>query len=84
MIYRFGDCLLDTNLCTLQRGGQTFRLRLKVFRMCLYLLEHRDRVVSREELCAEVWPGQAGGVPEHRASARDSLRRPCDERGCCG
>jgi TolB-like protein/DNA-binding winged helix-turn-helix (wHTH) protein len=58
MIYRFGDCFLDTNLCTLQRGGQTFRLRLKVFRMCLYLLEHRDRVVSREELCAQVWPGQ--------------------------
>ena len=26
--------------------------------MCLYLLEHRDRVVSREELCAQVWPGQ--------------------------
>ena len=58
MIYRFGDCILDTNLCTLERGGQTFRLRLKVFRMCLYLLEHRDRVVSREELCAQVWPGQ--------------------------
>jgi len=58
MIYRFGDCTLDTNLYTLQRGGQTFRLRLKVFRMCLYLLEHRDRVVPREELCTQVWPGQ--------------------------
>ena len=58
MIYRFGDCTLDTNLYTLQRGGQTFRLRLKVFRMCRYLLEHRDRVVSREELCTQVWPGQ--------------------------
>jgi len=26
--------------------------------MCLYLLEHRDRVVSREELCAQLWPGR--------------------------
>ena len=58
MIYHFGDCALDTNLCTLQRDGQTYRLRLKVFRMCLYLLEHRDRVVSRDELCTQVWPGQ--------------------------
>ena len=58
MIYRFVDCALDTNLYTLQRGGQEFRLRLKVFRMCLYLIEHRDRVVSREELCTQVWPGQ--------------------------
>ena len=58
MIYRFGDCELDTGLYTLQRGGQTIRLRPKVFRLCLYLLEHRDRVVTREELCAKVWPEQ--------------------------
>lgn len=58
MIYVFGDCELDTCLYTLQRVGQTIRLRPKVFRVCLYLLEHRDRVVSREELCAQVWSGQ--------------------------
>mgnify|MGYP001569428749 CR=1 FL=1 len=58
MIYAFGDCELDTCLYSLQRAGQTIRLRPKVFRVCLYLLEHRDRVVSREELCAQVWPGQ--------------------------
>jgi TolB-like protein/DNA-binding winged helix-turn-helix (wHTH) protein/Flp pilus assembly protein TadD len=58
MIYRFGDCELDTGLYTLQRGGQTIRLRPKVFRLCLYLLEQRDRVVTREELCAKVWPEQ--------------------------
>jgi TolB-like protein/DNA-binding winged helix-turn-helix (wHTH) protein len=58
MIYHFGECELDTQLYSLQRGGQTIRLRPKVFRMCLYLLEHRDRVVSREELCAQLWPGR--------------------------
>src|SRR5688572_12270607 len=58
MIYHFADCALDTNLYTLQRDGQTYRLRVKVFRMCLYLLEQRDRVVSRDELCTQVWPGQ--------------------------
>jgi TolB-like protein/DNA-binding winged helix-turn-helix (wHTH) protein len=58
MNYRFGDCELDTGLYVLQRGGKTIRLRPKVFRVCLYLLEHRDRVVSREELCQQVWSGQ--------------------------
>jgi TolB-like protein/DNA-binding winged helix-turn-helix (wHTH) protein/Flp pilus assembly protein TadD len=58
MIYVFGDCELDTCLYALQRAEQTIRLRPKVFRVCLYLLEHRERVVSREELCAQVWPGQ--------------------------
>jgi TolB-like protein/DNA-binding winged helix-turn-helix (wHTH) protein len=58
MIYHFGECTLDTQLYSVQRGGQTIRLRPKVFRMCLYLLEHRDRVVPREELCAQLWPGR--------------------------
>src|SRR5262245_41944469 len=58
MIYRFSECELDTSLYTLQRRGQTIRLRPKVFRVCLHLLEHRDRVVTREELCAQVWPDQ--------------------------
>ncbi|MGH8065668.1 MAG: tetratricopeptide repeat protein [Candidatus Entotheonellia bacterium] len=58
MIYVFGECALDTCLYTLQRAGQTIRLRPKVFRVCIYLLEHRERVVSRDELCAQVWPEQ--------------------------
>jgi TolB-like protein/DNA-binding winged helix-turn-helix (wHTH) protein/Flp pilus assembly protein TadD len=58
MIYVFGDCELDTCLYTLRHAGKTIRLRPKVFRVCLYLVEHRDRVVSRDELCAQVWPGQ--------------------------
>jgi TolB-like protein/DNA-binding winged helix-turn-helix (wHTH) protein/Flp pilus assembly protein TadD len=58
MIYAFDECELDTCLYTLQRAGQTIRLRPKVFRVGLYLLEHRERVVSRDELCAQVWPGQ--------------------------
>jgi TolB-like protein/DNA-binding winged helix-turn-helix (wHTH) protein len=58
MIYHFGECALDTHLYSVHRGGQTIRLRPKVFRMCLYLLEHRDRVVSREELCTQLWPGR--------------------------
>ena len=58
MIYRFGACTFDTSLYSVYRGGQSIRLRPKVFRVCLYLLEHRDRVVSREELCAQMWPGR--------------------------
>jgi TolB-like protein/DNA-binding winged helix-turn-helix (wHTH) protein len=58
MIYQFGECTVDTSVYSVQRGGHSFRLRPKVFHVCLYLLEHRDRVVSREELCAQMWPGR--------------------------
>ena len=58
MIYVFGDCVLDPYLYTLHRAGQTVQLRPKAFEACLYLVEHRHRVVSRKELCAQIWPGQ--------------------------
>ena len=58
MRYVFADCLLDTRLYTLHRGGTAMRLRPKAFHVLQYLLEHRDHVVSKDELCAQVWPGQ--------------------------
>ena len=58
MRYAFADCVLDTQLYTLTRAGCPRPLRPKVFQALAYLLTHRDHVVSREELCAQVWPGQ--------------------------
>jgi DNA-binding winged helix-turn-helix (wHTH) protein len=56
MIYRFGDCLLDTQRHTLQRAGRPVRLRAKAFQVLCYLLEHRDHTVLKSELYAQVWP----------------------------
>jgi pentatricopeptide repeat protein len=58
MIYVFGDCVLDPYLYTLRRAGQPVQLRPKAFQACLYLVEHRHRVVSRKELGTQIWPGQ--------------------------
>ena len=52
MIYVFGGCALDTGLYALHRAGHSIRLRPKVFQVLTYLLAHRERVVSRQELCA--------------------------------
>ena len=56
MIYRFGDCEFNTHCHTLRHGAQLLRPRPKALRVLTYLLEHAERVVTREELCAEVWP----------------------------
>jgi DNA-binding winged helix-turn-helix (wHTH) protein len=58
MRYVFADCILDTQLYTLHRAGTPVRLRSKVFHVLHYLLEHSDHMVSKDELCAHVWPGQ--------------------------
>ena len=59
MIYRFADCVLYTQLYTLHRAGQSTRLAPKVFEVLRYLIEHRDRVVPKQELCDQVWEGYA-------------------------
>src|SRR5262245_6245514 len=58
MIYAFGDCELDTDLYVLRRADQVVHLPPKVFQVLMYLLEHRDRVVDKDELCEQVWPEQ--------------------------
>jgi DNA-binding winged helix-turn-helix (wHTH) protein len=58
MRYGFADCLLDTQLYTLARAGRVIPLRPKAFHVLRYLIEQRDHLVSKEELCAHVWPAQ--------------------------
>ena len=59
MIYRFADCVLDTQLYTLYRADQSTRLAPKVFEVLCYLIEHRNSVVSKQELCDQIWEGVA-------------------------
>ena len=58
MIYAFHECVLDTTIYTLTRNGETTRLRPKVFQVLQYLLDCRERVVSKQELVDAIWPDQ--------------------------
>ena len=61
MRYLFGDCVFDTDCHTLERQGQSIRLQPREFKMLAYLLDQRHRVVSRQELFEQIWPGQYVG-----------------------
>ena len=58
MIYRFADCVLDTDCYVLYRSGDAMPLRPKVFQVLTYLLGQHPRVVSKQELAEQVWPDQ--------------------------
>ncbi len=58
MIYSFDGLILDTELLELKRNGEAVGLEPQVFRLLLYLIENRDRVVDKEELVKEVWKGR--------------------------
>lgn len=58
MRYVFGEWTLDTQRAELSHAGRVCRLRRKAFQVLVYLLAHADRVVSKQELCEQVWPQQ--------------------------
>lgn len=58
MRYRFGEYLLDTQRYALWDQRAWTPLRPKIFAVLLYLLQHRDRVVSKTELLEHIWPAQ--------------------------
>ena len=56
--YRFADCLLDAARRELWRAEVRQPIEPKPFDLLHYLLRHRSRVVSHDELLAALWPGQ--------------------------
>jgi DNA-binding winged helix-turn-helix (wHTH) protein len=58
VIWSFGGFELDDERFVLRRGDEVVELRRKVFDVLRYLLAHTDRVVSKDELLRNVWPGE--------------------------
>ncbi|MBN1237910.1 MAG: alpha/beta fold hydrolase [Gammaproteobacteria bacterium] len=54
--YRFARCVLDPRSRELCRDGQLVPIEHRAFDLLLYLLEHRDHAVSKDELQDAVWP----------------------------
>jgi DNA-binding winged helix-turn-helix (wHTH) protein len=49
---------LDANTFELSRSGSRIATRPKIFDLLKYLIEHRDVVVTKDELLHALWPGQ--------------------------
>jgi len=54
--YQFGPFQLDAKDRMLLREGEYVPLAPKVFETLLALVEHRGRIVDKEELLKEIWP----------------------------
>ena len=58
MIYAFEDYRLDTDRLELWCGSDPIGVEPQVFSLLVYLVEHRDRVVGKDELIEHVWRGR--------------------------
>jgi TolB-like protein len=57
--YLFEECALDMDRRELRRGTTPVAIEPQVFDLLVYLIQHRDRVVSKDDLLASIWHGRA-------------------------
>lgn len=53
--YRFGDFAVDREAWQLVRAGREVHVEPTVLKLLVYLIEHRDRLVAKDELLDTVW-----------------------------
>ena len=58
MRYLFEDYALDTDRRELRRGGTPVAIEPQVFDLLAYLVQHGDRVVTKDDLFTAVWNGR--------------------------
>lgn len=80
MLFRFENSLLDTDRRELHRAGESVAVEPQVFDLLVYLVENRDRVVSKDDLIASVWGGRI--VSESTLTSRiNSARKAVGDSG---
>jgi DNA-binding winged helix-turn-helix (wHTH) protein len=76
MRYFFADCQLDTTSRDFLRNGDAIHLSPKAFELLRLLIEHRPRVMSKQELMEALWPGTfvvEANLPVLIGELRDAL-----------
>ena len=73
MQFLFEDHRLDTERRELHRGSLRIAVEPQVFDLLIYLLQNRDRVVSKDDLFASVWGGRV--VSESTLTSRINAAR---------
>ncbi|MEH6575720.1 MAG: AAA family ATPase [Amphritea sp.] len=80
MIYRFATYEVDTRLLEVREGGEVHAMDPLGFDLLVYLIENRDRVVTRNELLDALWPGKV--VTDSALSSRlKSVRSAVGDTG---
>jgi adenylate cyclase len=78
--FHFADHALDTDRRELRRGQEPVAVEPQVFDLLVYLVENRDRVVSKDDLIASVWGGRI--VSDSTLTSRvNAARRAVGDNG---
>ena len=77
--FSFDNVMVDFTRMQLSRGGQAFAATAQEFKLLKFMIENRERVISRDELLNEVWGYQdypsTRTVDNHILKLRQKLER---------
>ena len=80
LVWSFDGHVLDLDRRELRRAGALIKVEPQVFDLLVYLVRHRDRVVSQEELLQVVWRGRI--VSDSALTTRiNAARRAINDNG---
>lgn len=80
MLYSFENYVLDTDRRELKRGSELLALEPQVFDLLVYLVQNRERVVSKDDLNSTIWGGRI--VSESALSTRiNAVRKVVGDTG---
>ena len=57
MQFHFTNHVLDADLRELSRAGEPIAVEPQVFDLLIFLVENRDRVVTKDDLIEKIWEG---------------------------
>jgi len=83
MRYQFDRFTIDTSQYLILHNSSPVACEPKVFDVIVYLIEHRERLISRDELFDNVWRGRTvsdTSLSNHIKSARKLLGDSADEQ----
>src|SRR6516162_992569 len=80
MLYFFENFVLDPARRELRRGNALVAVQPQVFDLLEYLITHRDRVVSKDDILGAIWGGRI--VSESALTTRiNATRTTVDDDG---
>jgi len=78
VLFLFDNFVLDCERRELRAHGTAVPIEPQVFDLLVYLIENRDRVVSKDDLIASVWGGRI--VSESTLTSRiNAARKAIDD-----
>jgi TolB-like protein len=78
MQFVFADHVLDADRRELRRGTETVVLQPQVFDLLVYLVQNRDRVVSKRDLIDAVWGGRVVSDSTLTSRVNAARKAVCD------